>query len=251
MIEAVCYRFKCGANELSFGNILQHCFVEGEVRHQAIEVLHYKLYLLGVLTLFSYQSIHWRCQRSLDPINVIRFSKLPSPKQNVDANAQWKEVVDRYEKPLLTFFLKRTNCSSDAEDLVQEVFARLWAREKNTPILKLDSYLFQTAANVLNDYFRKRKVRQQDQHFFSEDEQVFGSDFSTERVLLGKDEIKSVLIEIKKLPQKTQDIFVLRAFEGKRSVEVAEMMNVSVRSIEKHMAKALVHLNQTIRKTGD
>ena len=182
---------------------------------------------------------------------MTRFSKLLSPKHTVDANAQWKEVVDRYEKPLITFFLKRTNCSSDAEDLVQEVFARLWAREKNTPILKLDSYLFQTASNVLNDYFRKRKVRQQDQHFFSEDEQVFGSDFSTERVLLGKDAIKSVLTEIKKLPQKTQDIFVLRAFEGKSGAEVADMMNVSVRSIEKHMAKALVHLNQTVRKIGD
>ncbi len=165
----------------------------------------------------------------------------------INTDAQWKTIVERYEKPLLSFFRKRTNNSDDAEDLVQDVFARLWARKKDTPILKIESYLFQTAASVLNDYFRKRKVRLQDQHFFADDSDIFGSDFSTERVLLGKDAIKCLLVEIKKLPQRTQDVFVLRAFENKRSIEVAEMMNISVRSIEKHMAKAIVHLNKIIR----
>lgn len=181
----------------------------------------------------------------MDKIPIYR--KLP--RGSVGAENQTIEnielVAKRFEKPLKGFFLKRISNMPDADDLVQEVFYRLVKRKSGAQIEQLEPYIFQSAANVLTDYYRRQGSRHQNAHQpITEHELEFSSQITPERVLIGKDRLEKLIALLEKLPERTRDIFVLRILENLRSVEVAKMIGVSVRSVEKHTAKALAYIGK-------
>ena len=178
-------------------------------------------------------------------------STLPRPVSLTDFGddeaSQWENVALRYRAPLRGFFARRVRDAADVEDLIQEVFLRLVGRARGEPIEKVEQYLFQTAANVLRDSGRRSMVREGDAHE-SYDEAVHdvGSDITPERVLLGKESVTIVAAALRELPQRTRDVFVLRALERHKYAEIAAMLRVSTRAVEQHMAKALAHLGRAL-----
>ena len=70
--------------------------------------------------------------------------------------------------------------------------------------------------------------------------------FKTEKDLEYKEFEKDIFDEIKKLPPKCQEVFMLSRFEDYSSAEIAEQLGISVRTVEKHISNALKHLKATI-----
>lgn len=161
---------------------------------------------------------------------------------------QWENVARRYTPVLRAFFAKRVYEQDDVEDLVQDVFLRLMQRDGAAPIEKVEQYIFQTAANVLRDRGRRRATRRQEAHE-SYDETVHDSpdtEFPPERVLMGREAVTQVMVALEDLPERTRDIFILRALEQHKYCEIARMLRISTRATEKHMAKALAHLSRVL-----
>jgi RNA polymerase sigma factor (sigma-70 family) len=155
-------------------------------------------------------------------------------------------LARRYYAPLASFFRKRTRNASEVQDLVQQVFLRL-ARSRDVGELRNpEGYIFQTAANTLRDHYRRAAVR----HRFLAQEMASpsaaDSDFSAERVILGKESLARLAAALHQLPERTRDVLMLRCFEGLKNAEIADLQRISVRSVEKHMAKALAHLSLSL-----
>jgi RNA polymerase sigma-70 factor (ECF subfamily) len=72
------------------------------------------------------------------------------------------------------------------------------------------------------------------------------ADFSPERVLLGREAIGHLVRTLEALPVRTRDVFMLRCFEGLKHAEIARLQEISVRAVEKHMAKALEQLGRAL-----
>ncbi len=161
--------------------------------------------------------------------------------------ARWQldELARRYYTPLLSFFRKRSQ-GPDVEDLVQQVFLHLAQSRDLSHINSPDGYIFQTAANVLKDYHRRRSVREQYADQTGGVITADSTDFSVERVLVGKEAVARLVQALRELPERTRDIVVLRCFEGLKHVEIASLQRISVRAVEKHMHKALVHLSSVL-----
>jgi RNA polymerase sigma-70 factor, ECF subfamily len=69
-------------------------------------------------------------------------------------------LVDRHHKALFRLVVVRTRSRMDAEDIVQEVFFKAWAKLKNLKKgTAFRSWLYQIALNKVRDYYRRRKVR--------------------------------------------------------------------------------------------
>lgn len=153
--------------------------------------------------------------------------------------AEWSR---RYRTPLLSYFARRTRPDVDREDLVQEVFLRLAKRSDLSSIDKIDTYLFQTAASVLSDFVRAKRVRAGDAHVSLPEDLVSDTDFSAEHVLLGKEAVEIMARALAELPARTQAIFALYHFEDTPHREIARRLGVSVATVEKDMAKANKHL---------
>ena len=67
---------------------------------------------------------------------------------------EWPSTVERMHAPLRGFFYKRIQHKSDVEDLVQETLLRVWQRwQKAGKIETLEAYLWQTARNILKNYY--------------------------------------------------------------------------------------------------
>lgn len=164
-----------------------------------------------------------------------------------DKASQWESVALRYRAPLRGFFARRVRNAADVDDLVQEVFLRLIGRVQGGPIEKVEQYLFQSAANVLRDSGRRSSVREADAHeSFDEMVHEFDTDITPERVLLGKESVALVVVALKQLPERTRDIFVLRALEQRKYADIATLLHISTRAVEQHMSRALAHLGRAL-----
>jgi RNA polymerase sigma factor (sigma-70 family) len=157
------------------------------------------------------------------------------------------ELAKRYYAPLLSFFRKRTHNAPEVQDLVQQVFLRLAQCEELDGVRNPDGYIFQTAANTLRDHYRHNAVRNRfsGEHCLGESQQAA---FSPERLLEGREAMAHLAQALRQLPERTRDILMLRCFEGLKHTEIARLQGISVRSVEKHMAKALGHLSEALDK---
>ncbi|WP_242112456.1 RNA polymerase sigma factor [Luteimonas aquatica] len=185
--------------------------------------------------------------------NTVSWSREPASlaEYGEDGISQWNNVSLRYRIPLRGFFSKRVKDAAEVDDLVQEVFLHLIRRARGGPIEHVEQYVFQVAANALRDWGRRRQVRDQDAHeSFDEEIHQPVTDISPERVLLGKEAINLVTAVLRGLPERTRDVFVLRALEKRKYAEIAVMIGISVRAAEKHMAKALAQLGGAMERAG-
>jgi RNA polymerase sigma factor (sigma-70 family) len=164
----------------------------------------------------------------------------------VPAARKLDDLARRYYGPLISFFRKRTRNAPEVPDLVQQVFLRLAQQGDPGAIHNADGYIFRTAANTLRDHYRHEIVRER----FAKDPTGFAlsgdSGFPAERVLEGREDLAKVVAALRELPERTRDVFMLRCFEGLKHAEIAGLYRISVRAIEKHMAKALAHMSRAV-----
>ena len=167
-----------------------------------------------------------------------------------EGRAAFRAALDRlarrYYGPLASFFRKRTRDTAEVQDLVQQVFLRLAQHRQIGQIRNAEGYIFQTASNTLKDHIRNSAVRER---FLRENVEIADecrSDFSPERVLLGRESLTLLTDALRQLPERTRDVLMLRCFEGLKHSEIARLQRISVRTVEKHIERALAQLGKTV-----
>jgi RNA polymerase sigma factor (sigma-70 family) len=163
-----------------------------------------------------------------------------------DATSELARQARPVRQSLARYFTHRLRNSSDVDDLVQEVFTRIVARDSANPIEHLGRYVYQTAASVLADYARRRSARRSEAHVSFDPELHGETEFDPERILSGREDVAAATAALLSLPERTRTVFVLRRLEGLRSRDVAEQLGISVSAVEKHMIRAVRHLRATI-----
>ncbi len=149
--------------------------------------------------------------------------------------------VVAFRPALVRFFRRKLRDVNDVEDLVQEVFVRVAARQGGE-VENLGGYVFQTAASVLADRHRRRTVRHADDQVPFDTERHSGTDFDAGRVAENRQALRAVAAALMNLPERTRTIFVLRRLEGQNYKDIAVHFEISVSAVEKQMARAAQHL---------
>jgi RNA polymerase sigma-70 factor (ECF subfamily) len=170
----------------------------------------------------------------------------PLASEEHDALAGSNEVLAHRSQTLraaLTrFFQRHVRDSSEADDLVQEVFLRVVRRGHCDQLEHLDGYIFQTAASVLQDRARRRKTRLSDQHVPFEPELHAGAEFAPDQSLMAREGLMAASLILLELPEQTRRIFILRRLEELSYQEIGLRFGLSVSAVEKHMLRAVRHL---------
>ena len=78
-----------------------------------------------------------------------------------EGNVELSLLSQRFRPALMAFFLRRIRNHAEAEDLTQDVLARLASHASTIDPARPDAYVFQTAANLLRDRWRRAKIRAQ------------------------------------------------------------------------------------------
>lgn len=143
---------------------------------------------------------------------------------------------------LTRYFQRRLPDANEVDDLVQEVFLRIVRRGDSQDLDRFEGYVFETAASVLKDRFRRRRVRMTASHVSFEPDLHGQTDVSPEQTILAREALRSTTRAIMALPERTRTIFVLRRLEGLSHPEIARRLGLSLSAVEKHMQRAAKHL---------
>lgn len=165
-------------------------------------------------------------------------------------NANGPLSLERYRAPLRNYFRKRVGHEGEVDDLVQEVFYRLLRQDETKIIDNPEGYIFQAASNLLRDRARRAATRTGFQRDFAAESEKKYEEISPERVLIARQELKSIRQALEQLPSRTLAVFVMHRFEGFKYREIADRLKISSSSVEKHMMTAIRHLKKHIGK-GD
>jgi RNA polymerase sigma factor (sigma-70 family) len=149
---------------------------------------------------------------------------------------------------LTRYFARHVSDQSEIDDLIQDVFLRIVKRGGSYRLDNFDGYVFETAASVLADRFRRRRVRHTDQHLSFDPDLHGGVDLGPDAVLAGRDALRRTTIVLMDLPERTRTVFVLRRLEGQSYREISLRLGLSVSAVEKHMLRAVRHL---LARAGD
>jgi RNA polymerase sigma-70 factor (ECF subfamily) len=143
---------------------------------------------------------------------------------------------------LARWFARRVREQAEVEDMVQDVFARIAARDSTEPVEHLGGYVLKTARTVMVDRARRRASHMAALHVSLNVERHGDAEIDPERVLSGKEDLRAATAALLSLPERTRTVFILRRLEGCRHKEIATRLGISVSAVEKHMVRAIEHL---------
>jgi RNA polymerase sigma-70 factor (ECF subfamily) len=161
-------------------------------------------------------------------------------------NAALQSIFDQQYEPVCRAIFRFVQDPGLTEDLAQEVFVRFWQKRENIQVeANLPAYLRRMAVNEALAYLRKKSR-------FVADElplQLPGQQASAADEPLATTELaERITAAINSLPPRCRAVFQLSRFEEKTYQEIADTLDVSIKTVENQMGKALRVLRQ---KLGD
>lgn len=122
-----------------------------------------------------------------------------------------------------------------SEDLVQDIFVKLWNKCKDVPPSKARAFLFAVAKNEFLGQVEKKKVRLRYKSSLGQKTEKEDPQFQLEA-----DEFKKRLEDaIEALPEGQREVFLMNRMQEMTYAQIAESLGVSQKAVEKRMSKAL------------
>ncbi|HLA54121.1 MAG TPA: RNA polymerase sigma-70 factor [Flavitalea sp.] len=163
-----------------------------------------------------------------------------------DDEPAYKEVFLRYYTPLVDFALSYIPYRSLAEEVVSDVFIKIWEKRNTiTHIQNLRVYLYISTKNTALNYLDRQKRTE----FLSLDElkQEERSPFlNPEQIMISGEMMKRIQQAIQSLPPRCKLVFKLVREDGLPYREVAEILDISVKTIDNQLAIALRKISESI-----
>jgi RNA polymerase sigma-70 factor (family 1) len=155
-------------------------------------------------------------------------------------------VYELYSHKLFSFVFRILKNDDEAEDIVQEVFVKIWeSRDKLTDYKLLNSYIFTIAYNNSIDLIRKRIHNSKYLEHLKKSSVIYETPSIISEVEFN--ELSSWVEKlIENLPERQKEVYLLHREKGLTYPEIAEQLGISKNTVENHMAKALKYLRQNI-----
>jgi len=167
-----------------------------------------------------------------------------------EGNGQaFKTLFEKYYSALCHFACQLLQDNVLAEESVQELFVRLWERRELLNIeTSVKHYLFQSVRNQCLNLIQHQKVRKL---YASKIIESANREIDTEQYFMEVDLIKRIEKSIDSLPQKRKEIFKLSREQGLKYKEIAEKLNISIKTVEAQMGLALKYLRDDLKEYSD
>ncbi|MBN2639418.1 MAG: RNA polymerase sigma-70 factor [Bacteroidales bacterium] len=159
----------------------------------------------------------------------------------------FKKLFEVYSKPLHQFSYSYLKSTEAADDVVQEVFVKIWENRKQLLTgTSFKSYLFTIALNTIRKQFNSLSKAITLKHEilleFSTHKTDFDDSLDFQRLLTKLDEL------IAQMPEKRKLVFVRSKLEKKSHLHIAEELSISVKTVEYHISEAMKYLKAEFEK---
>jgi RNA polymerase sigma-70 factor (ECF subfamily) len=149
----------------------------------------------------------------------------------------------KHAKTLKSYLLFKFGNEEQAEDVTQEAFIKLWENCRNVPVEKAKSFIYTVANNTTLNQIAHQKVVLE---YSRSSVPVYATSESPE-YLMEEEQFKIKLQKaIANLSEAQRTAFLLHRIEGKKYHEIAEILGISVKAVEKRIHLALLELRKEI-----
>lgn len=166
--------------------------------------------------------------------------------------AAYEELFKQVYPRLLGYCRLFVPDQSQANDLVQECFIKLWEKHSAIKINQsIESLLFVMLRNRCLNHLRDQKIHSSDKSLYnleeSELQHLFQLDFiGKEEITLEEQLIAAMRESVEKLPEKRKIVFVKAKIEGLKNKDIADELDISVKAVEKHLHQAKEQIRQEL-----
>jgi len=158
-------------------------------------------------------------------------------------------IYERYCKRMYGFVIRYIKQEEDAEEIVQEVFLKIWeSRKKIDTYSSFDSFIFTIAYNTTISLLRKRVNEKKYLEHLQLRQQITNADEIIDEIHFKqiKEQFKSSL---NKLTPRQKEIFLLSREEGFTHEEIAKKLSISPNTVKNHLVTTLAFLRSEIGKS--
>lgn len=166
-----------------------------------------------------------------------------------DNDSAMDELFNYYYPRLYNFSRSFLKMEDGIDDLLQEVFVKLWQNRKNINSADtFNAYIFTIARNLLLNELRSRLNNQKMKdrlHDLS-----VGEEYSLFKQIEYNDLKEKIDLAIGELPARGKEIFMLSRNDGLSHKEIAEKLQISTKTVEYHITQSTSFLKQKLRSLG-
>lgn len=163
-----------------------------------------------------------------------------------DSYSAFKQIYLAYSRKVYTLVYSYFKSKEDSEELVQEIFLKIWRYRGNLdPDRPFENYLFRLAKNEIISFIRKRKTKT-----VSLDGVTFelSGGLEPDMVYSFKSSKEVVRNIVEELSEKTRQVFLLRRVENLSNSEIARKLGISIKTVENHMTRAQNFLRKRLKE---
>ncbi|TDQ08206.1 sigma-70 family RNA polymerase sigma factor [Pedobacter metabolipauper] len=160
--------------------------------------------------------------------------------------SQFEILYQRWGSILQNYAVYYVKDPEAANSIVNDLFVHLWFNKKNPDNLK--GYLFRSVKNASINYLVQQ--RNSPISYADQDELVVISDLSLDAEMTNEESERLLFLQkvIEKLPIKRKLVFKMYRFEGFSYAEIADLLQISVRTVEDHLSKSMQFIHEHARQ---
>jgi RNA polymerase sigma-70 factor, ECF subfamily len=165
----------------------------------------------------------------------------------IEGNREVFEKLFREYYPLMCNHARKYIIDkSTAEDLVQDLFCRIWDKRLELKInTSMANYLYRSVTNLCYNHYRDSETERKTISFHGDDmeEMMISGKTLPENAELSEHFGKALL----GLPEKRRQIFELSRFDGMKYHEIAEQLDISIKTVETQMTRSLEFMRKQLK----
>lgn len=160
--------------------------------------------------------------------------------------AAFRTIFHHYNKLLLPFMIKLTGSTTGAEEVLQEVFLKIWVqRQKLTTIESPKAWMVRIASNQSLNYLRK--IDTDNRLFDRLRHQPANEPLSPEQNLAAKEMSVFIHQAVDQLSPQCRQVYKMSREQGLTIPEIAEALNISPNTVKNQLIKALKEIREYIK----
>ncbi len=168
---------------------------------------------------------------------------MEQPKKSVCEQPVFTDIFESHAEAVRNFIYYKCGDRDQAEDVMQEAFIKLWHNCKKVIFEKAKGFLCTVANNLFLNQVARQKVRLEYSKIPRSNKNVESPDFVMEE----KEFLDKLQNAIAELPEGQREVFLLNRIDKKTYNEIAEMLDISVKAVEKRMHNALKKMRVIIK----
>ncbi|MBN1397722.1 MAG: RNA polymerase sigma-70 factor [Bacteroidetes bacterium] len=161
----------------------------------------------------------------------------------LDNSKALKVLFERYYQTLCCFAFRYLKAADLAEEAVSDVFLNIWLKKRNIEIkTNIRAYLYAAVRNQSINYINQRKITHESIDSIEKNNII--SELHADKLILNNELRNNIDILLKQLPEKRRIIFIMSRIDGFTYKEIAEILSISVNTVQNQMVEAVKFLSK-------